>query len=73
MLETMDKLYLDKKAYQTYKVLLEKVKQDLEINEETDDKNQMKFTINHEGNKAIKNLSTSVAGFVMKINYLVCL
>ena len=50
----MEKLYSYKKTYQIFKVLLEKAKQDLEINAETYDKNHMKLTINHEGNNGIK-------------------
>ena len=54
MSKAMEKLYSHKKTYQIFKVLSEKVKQDLEINAETYDKNHMKLTINHEGNKGIK-------------------
>ena len=51
MLKTMEKLYFHKKKNQTFKVLSEKVKKDLDINAETYDKNRRKLIINHEGNR----------------------
>ena len=51
MLKTMEKLYLHKKKYQTFKVLSEKVEKDVDMNAETYDKNRMKLTINHEGKR----------------------
>ena len=42
---------LAQKKYQTFKVLSEKVEKDLDMNAETYDKNRMKLTINHEGNR----------------------
>ena len=53
MLKTMGKLYLDKKTSNIQNPF-GKSKARFEINEETYDKNQMKFKINHEGNKTIK-------------------
>ena len=53
MLKTMGKLYLDKKTSNIQNPF-GKSKARFDINEETYYKNQMKFKINHEGNKTIK-------------------
>ena len=56
MLQTLEKLFSHSKCYQSYKVLRDNVRRELNITSKKYDKNKMKFMITHKENKEIQLL-----------------
>lgn len=55
MLKTMERLFSHKKCYQSFNVLPEFVKNELNISSENYDKNNMNLIISHKGNRGMKS------------------
>ena len=55
MLKTLEKLFSHSKCYHSHNVLSDNVRRALNVTSENYDKNKMKLTITHKGNRGIKS------------------
>ena len=69
MIKTMSSLLSHKKCYNTFNVLPEQVKSELNFTEETSNKAFVSLDVSHEGSKSYAEFNTYIALIVLQINY----